>query len=124
MALALKAPENVYSIGDKAFQDCGDLELVLFNDNLRELGSNAFENVTKLGSVTLPPLENIGAQVFTMSDDFTDISFTGDRPIFKGVPANEVKDVTAVLTAWYPAAWGDKDPTVWKFDATIRWQAY
>lgn len=29
-----------------------------------------------------------------------------------------------ILTAWYPAAWGDKDPTVWKFDATIRWQAY
>ncbi|MBE6995100.1 MAG: hypothetical protein E7423_10795 [Ruminococcaceae bacterium] len=79
---------------------------------------------TSIGSVTLPTLENMGAQVFTMSDDFTDIRFTGDRPIFKGVPANEVKDVTAVLTAWYPAAWGDKDPTVWKFDATIRWQAY
>jgi len=79
---------------------------------------------TSIGSVTLPPLENMGAQVFTMSDDFTDIRFTGDRPIFKGVPANEVKDVIAVLTAWYSAAWGDKDPTVWKFDATIRWQAY
>ena len=81
---------------------------------------------TSIGSVVMPNyyFEKGGAQVFTMSDDFTDIRFTGDRPIFKGVPANEVKDVTAVLTAWYPAAWGDKDPTVWEFDATIRWQAY
>ena len=121
---ALTLPKSVYSIGKKAFQNCGDLEFVIFNDGLRVIESYAFQNDTRLGSVTLPKLDVIGGSVFTLGDDFTDILFTGAMPRFEGYPVEEPSEERDDLTIWYPKAWDAARLNGWPESSRLSWKAY
>lgn len=56
---------NVSSIGDFAFNDCGELQSVAFNNSLTNIGEGAFFECRSLKSIIIPrSVENIGNWAF------------------------------------------------------------
>jgi hypothetical protein len=60
-------PENLTTIGFRAFDDCTGLANVTFPDSLTAIGDSAFRNCVGLTSVTLPSGVDIGEEAFDSS---------------------------------------------------------
>ncbi len=63
-------PSTVISIGEACFDDCSDLEVVIFKEpcQLRKIPKEAFMNCVKLKSITLPlTISRIGKRAFAFS---------------------------------------------------------
>lgn len=55
---------DVDEIPDEAFKDCTALKSIVFNDNLKKIGKNAFENCPELVNVRLNGITYIGDEAF------------------------------------------------------------
>ena len=76
----LEFPEQITSIGNKAFYNCS-LEEVVFHEGLKRISQSAFISNNSLKSVTLPSsIKYIGAFNF---DDAEDIYLTGGEDVYK-----------------------------------------
>ena len=68
-------PENVRSIGDNAFYDCGSLVSVTIPEGVTSIGSWAFYNCSSLSSVTIPQsVTSIGSSAFNGCSSITSIA--------------------------------------------------
>ena len=68
-------PENVRSIGDNAFYDCGGLVSVTIPEGVTSIGSWAFYNCSNLSSVTIPQsVTSIGSSAFNACSSITSIA--------------------------------------------------
>lgn len=83
----LEFPEQITSIGNKAFYNCS-LEEVVFHEGLKRISQSAFISNNSLKSVTLPSsIKYIGAFNF---DDAEDIYLTGGE-----VPSSLIDAITS-----------------------------
>lgn len=71
-------PDDTLKIAKYAFSS-SNLTSVMLNDGLKEIGQNAFSNVTHLKTINIPAsVESIGISAFR-TDTAIDISVSGDR---------------------------------------------
>jgi len=74
-------PPNVTSIGDSAFQNCGQLTKVTIANSVTSIGPNAFYVCSKLTSVTIPDsVTSIGDDAFQFCSGLTTAVFLGNAP--------------------------------------------
>ena len=80
-------PNNVTSIGNKAFRDCSGLTSVTIPDSVTSIGNYAFEGCSGLTSVTIPnSVTNIGDSAFYKCSGLTSVTI-GDSVISIGEEA-------------------------------------
>ena len=72
-----ECPDSITRIGEKAFQNCCNLENVIFSKNLEKIGASAFGNCTKLTEVELPETLKV------MESDYDGGSFSGCKNLKK-----------------------------------------
>jgi hypothetical protein len=74
--------EPVTSVGDSAFQYCGQLGSVAIPDSLTSIGSYAFQGCTSLSSVTIPnSVTAMGTSTFRNCTALTRAYFQGNAPV-------------------------------------------
>ena len=67
-------PNSVTCIGDKAFYECDNLEILGFSDSVKTIGEYAFANCEMLKSVTIPnSVTSMGDGVFYNCTDLMDV---------------------------------------------------
>ncbi len=72
-------PENLISIGDKAFYDCDFFTSIRIPNNVITIGNNAFQNCSSLKSITLPiGITVIGEDAFLGCSSLNEIKFNVD----------------------------------------------
>lgn len=81
-------PSSVEIIGERAFADCENLNMVILFSGLKEIGAEAFSGCSQLASFTLPDsLETIGARAFAGCENlyyFLDLTGPALREIGTG----------------------------------------
>lgn len=67
-------PEGVTTIGDRAFADCGQLEIVALPESLTTIGAEAFQNCCSLRTIRLPGgVTAIGPRAFADCSELQEI---------------------------------------------------
>ena len=67
---------SVVEVENKAFDRCGDLREVVFNDGLKKIGYAAFYNCTSLSGVTLPStVTEIGSHAFIYCNNLGEVVY-------------------------------------------------
>lgn len=66
MPSVLRIPDGIQAVGPEAFQECEELEEVIFPDGLQTIGEGAFLNCSALREITWPDtLKSIGIGAFS-----------------------------------------------------------
>ena len=67
---------SITKIEDEAFKDCKLLNQVVFNEGLKKIGKNSFDDCTSLESITLPStVTDIGKRAFTSCENLREVVF-------------------------------------------------
>ena len=86
----IELPILLIAIGAGAFNNCEQLEEIVFNENLQTIGDNAFLMCTSLKEVHLPSsLEEIGCEAFSGCDSLVRIIFDGDSGLLENIADEE-----------------------------------
>jgi hypothetical protein len=81
--VSVALPDSLKSIGDDAFDGCGDLTNVAAGNGLRNIGAYAFDNCFSLPAITLPAtVINIADQAFAECASLAGVYFWGNSPVF------------------------------------------
>lgn len=74
---------TVVSIGDFAFNDCGNLQTVVFNESLESIGEGAFYECRSMREVFIPSgIKSIGNWAFYDCDDIVSIEVDGNNKFY------------------------------------------
>ncbi len=72
-------PDDVTSIGERAFAGCTNIKNVTLNTNLKSIGNEAFQGCVNLGTVHMgESLENIGDSAFEGCTNLTNVTWGGN----------------------------------------------
>lgn len=79
----ISIPEGVTSIGDSAFQSCGNLQEVSFPEGITSIGFQAFWGCSGLAGLTIPKsVAEIGGQAFQGCSSLPEIGVDGENQYF------------------------------------------
>lgn len=79
----ISIPEGVTSIGDSAFQSCGNLQEITLPEGLASIGANAFFECSSLAGITIPKsVAEIGGQAFLGCSSLLGIEVDGENQNF------------------------------------------
>lgn len=123
-------PDTVTTIGERAFENCKNLESIVLSKRLKEIYRGAFHNCTKLKSIVLPnTIKKIGISAFEGCSSLSSVTLgTGLREIgiwaFNNCPSLKSITIPANVTYIGAKAFGSTPITVYGYSGSAAEEEY